>query len=276
MTSVLSEVRGLRGGVNLSNIRRRDPSVRELLASARHVHVFAMQHATRTWQEQKVDGPCFLVRRSEEPHFRLCVMSRQRAAYWLRDLSADSLVESQGAYLFLRLSKQGGEDNDLALWHYDAADVPAFVEAVKTAVHLLQQTRLEREHSKRPSLAQSMTSPMLRPLVPASALRQSRKQYDTYVPPAAARREMSVLDLDDNNEDGNEDSEESSKTSVVSNGTNDERDEALEDTHELPTASPPRRSALPQGVLLSPELIQLLLNGDATLEQLFDKSDQMC
>jgi hypothetical protein len=60
-------------------LKRIDPDIEELLASAGHVALYNFDIPTKRWSRKDVEGSLFLVRRQSHPRFQLIILNKKSA-----------------------------------------------------------------------------------------------------------------------------------------------------------------------------------------------------
>jgi len=122
--------------LNLATLSRLDPAVVEVLGSSGHVAVYRFDDVSKTWHRKDAEGSLFIVKRSEQPLFRIIVLNRLSTDNLVEDIKANLLIQLNGPYLLYRNSV--GETN--GIWFYEQADrdkISTLIESVKSEIQNL-------------------------------------------------------------------------------------------------------------------------------------------
>ncbi|BGP19608.1 hypothetical protein JCM10213v2_007703 [Rhodosporidiobolus nylandii] len=105
----------IRLALNLKNLRRHDPAIREIEASTSYASVY--ENRGEGWVKTGVEGPMFLFTRSTTPSSGFFVLNRQGLEYVQEFLTADSEVRVEGEFILF----EGGKDVDRAtgIWVFE-------------------------------------------------------------------------------------------------------------------------------------------------------------
>jgi hypothetical protein len=88
-------------------LKRIDPDIEELLASAGHVALYNFDIPTKRWSRKDVEGSLFLVRRQSHPRFQLIILNKKSAVAtetFVENVHGGFQCEVQKPYLLYRNS----------------------------------------------------------------------------------------------------------------------------------------------------------------------------
>eukprot|EP00887_Chlorella_sp_A99_P001721 scaffold8.g1721.t1 len=104
--------------MNLTVLRRLDPDVEQLLATAGHVALYDFEVTTKKWSRKDVEGSLFLVKRRSQPRFQFVILNKKSADNFVEDVMGGFQCEVQPPYLLYR--NKAGEV--VGIWFFDQAD----------------------------------------------------------------------------------------------------------------------------------------------------------
>ena len=85
---------------SLSSLKRVDPEITEILASATHATLY--NFASEEWERGDVEGPLFIAKRRSQPRYRLVVLNRLSMSNLVEDVDAGFEIEVVDRYLIFR------------------------------------------------------------------------------------------------------------------------------------------------------------------------------
>lgn len=107
--------------MNLNVLRRIDPHVEELLATAGHVALYDFDIPTKRWSRKDVEGSLFLVKRRSQPRFQFIILNKKSAVgtdNFVEDVHGGFQCEVQKPYVLYR----NRANEVVGIWFYDEAD----------------------------------------------------------------------------------------------------------------------------------------------------------
>ncbi|KAL4439688.1 hypothetical protein ABPG75_002689 [Micractinium tetrahymenae] len=107
--------------MNLNVLRRIDPQVDELLATAGHVALYDFDIPTKRWSRKDVEGSLFLVKRRSQPRFQFIILNKKSAVgtdNFVEDVHGGFQCEVQKPYVLYR----NRANEVVGIWFYDDAD----------------------------------------------------------------------------------------------------------------------------------------------------------
>lgn len=107
--------------MNLNVLRRIDPQVEELLATAGHVALYDFDIPTKRWSRKDVEGSLFLVKRRSQPRFQFIILNKKSAVgtdNFVEDVHGGFQCEVQKPYVLYR----NRANEVVGIWFYDDAD----------------------------------------------------------------------------------------------------------------------------------------------------------
>lgn len=112
--------------INLNVLKRLDPQVEELLATAGHVALYDFDVPTRRWARKDVEGSLFLVKRRGTPRFQIIILNKKSADNYVEDVGGGFQCELNPPYLLYR-NKVG---EVVGIWFYEEADCKRIAEII--------------------------------------------------------------------------------------------------------------------------------------------------
>lgn len=91
--------------MNLNVLRRIDPQIEELLASAGHVALYDFDIPSKRWSRKDVEGSLFLVKRRSQPRFQFVILNKKSAVAtdnFVEDVHGGFQCEVQKPYVLYR------------------------------------------------------------------------------------------------------------------------------------------------------------------------------
>lgn len=111
------DVKLQRDKLNLDFLKKQDPDVMSLTASATHVCLYILDPAKgNQFSKETVEGPCFLAKRSTLPYYRLYLMNRNNPENFSQDISGDKSLDFELGGHFIYIKRQSGIC--VGLWFY--------------------------------------------------------------------------------------------------------------------------------------------------------------
>lgn len=104
--------------ININVLKRLDPQVEELLATAAHVALYNFDVPTRRWTRKDVEGSLFLVKRRGSPRFQIVILNKKSADNYVEDVGGGFQCELNPPYLLYR-NKVG---EVVGIWFYEETD----------------------------------------------------------------------------------------------------------------------------------------------------------
>ncbi|PSC74420.1 mRNA-decapping enzyme isoform B [Micractinium conductrix] len=107
--------------MNLNVLRRIDPQIEELLATAGHVALYDFDIPTKRWSRKDVEGSLFLVKRRLQPRFQFIILNKKSAVAtdnFVEDVHGGFQCEVQKPYVLYR----NRANEVVGIWFYDDAD----------------------------------------------------------------------------------------------------------------------------------------------------------
>ncbi|GAB4813797.1 hypothetical protein N2152v2_000843 [Parachlorella kessleri] len=101
--------------MNLTVLRRLDPAVDELLATAGHVALYDFDIPTKRWSRKDVEGSLFLVKRRAQPRFQFIILNKKSADNFVEDVMGNFQCEVNKPYLLYR----NKNSEVVGIWFYD-------------------------------------------------------------------------------------------------------------------------------------------------------------
>ncbi|CAK0784014.1 hypothetical protein CVIRNUC_007217 [Coccomyxa viridis] len=147
--------------LNLTVLRRIDPTISQVLACANHVALYNFDRPQHRWVRKDVEGSFFLIQRTSQPFHQIIILNKKSTDNYVEDIVSDLSFELTLPYIMYRNTA----DEVVGVWFYEEG------EARKVAA-LLQQISAQKKalgHTARSSsLAQQMdaqpTSPSTGPV----------------------------------------------------------------------------------------------------------------
>ncbi|CAG9466163.1 unnamed protein product [Pedinophyceae sp. YPF-701] len=85
-----------------ASLRRVDPSITAIVVSAKHVQLYNFDRGTNQWERMEVEGPMYVVSRSEAPTLQMIILNKSNDRNHTEDLLNRFTQELQRPYLLYR------------------------------------------------------------------------------------------------------------------------------------------------------------------------------
>jgi len=134
--------------LNLSVLQRFDPDVEDVLVTAGHVALYALNTECMQWARKNVEGSMFVVKRRSQPRFQFIVLNQRSTENLVQDILGEFQCEVSKPYLFYR---NNGEVSGIWFFNETECDeVVALIQRIqgmfKTDTGPLVKPKLEMPH----------------------------------------------------------------------------------------------------------------------------------
>jgi len=129
------------GQQTLNSLKRVDPSITEILASATHATLYNFG-ADQEWERADVEGPLFIVARNAHPRVRLVVLNRLSMTNMVEDVDLTFELEVVDRYLIFRRSDDS--EKIRGLWFHSLEEHARMGEILSTLVEEAQNPPVQQ------------------------------------------------------------------------------------------------------------------------------------
>eukprot|EP00937_MAST-01D_sp_MAST-1D-sp2_P000999 g999.t1 len=165
----------------LAVLKRIDAGVTDIVASAGHVVMYLFDEQAKQWTRKGVEGPLFVAKRAEAPHFRLVVLNRLSTENVVQDLTVQFQFEQMDPYLIYRTNEDAQQTTKVinGIWIHAPEERQALAKKLRTMVKALRRVaaattaaaggRVPRDRAaSQPTPAQQQAPPQAQPSSGAS------------------------------------------------------------------------------------------------------------
>lgn len=125
--------RGAAQELNLTVLRRIDPDVEEVLATAGHVCLYHMSVDTQQWARKNVEGSLFVLKRRSQPRFQMMVLNKLCTENYTEAVHGGLEFEVNGPYLMYT----HGNSEIHGIWFYEREDLERVSGLLTRLLHTL-------------------------------------------------------------------------------------------------------------------------------------------
>ncbi|KAK3260219.1 hypothetical protein CYMTET_30811 [Cymbomonas tetramitiformis] len=112
--------------LNLSVLKRQDPDVENVLATAGHVALYQLDLDKMQWSRKEVEGSLFIVKRRSQPLFQFVVLNQRSTENLVQDILGGFQFEISKPYVFYR---QGADVN--GIWFFSEQECDEVAELIQ-------------------------------------------------------------------------------------------------------------------------------------------------
>eukprot|EP00455_Lapot_gusevi_P019774 TRINITY_DN2105_c0_g1_i3.p1 TRINITY_DN2105_c0_g1~~TRINITY_DN2105_c0_g1_i3.p1 ORF type:complete len:488 (-),score=7.30 TRINITY_DN2105_c0_g1_i3:1149-2612(-) len=112
---LLGEVRRVGPNLNLVNLQRKDPSIEDILFTAKHAVLYDMEPDVMSWRKKEIEGPLFIVKRRNLENQFIILNRLGVGRDFFQNIYSSMLIESQDPQ-FISFDLDSGI---LGLWFHD-------------------------------------------------------------------------------------------------------------------------------------------------------------
>lgn len=125
--------RGAAQELNLTVLRRIDPDIEEVLATAGHVCLYHMSVDTQQWARKNVEGSLFVLKRRSQPRFQMMVLNKLCTENYVETVHGGLDFEVNAPYLMYT----HGNAEIHGIWFYEKEDLEKISSLLTRLLHTL-------------------------------------------------------------------------------------------------------------------------------------------
>lgn len=131
--------------MSVTSIKRVDPYVKDILASATHVALYIFNTSSNEWEKTETEGALFIYSRNGEPFHSIMVMNRLNTDNLIEPIVRDFDYQMQIPFLLYRNSKS----KIFGIWFYNREECIKITLLIESIMKSLKDSNDDR--SKKPS-----------------------------------------------------------------------------------------------------------------------------
>lgn len=121
---------------NLRTLQRGDLSIADIIGSATHVCLYEFDQATSQWDKKQVEGSLFLVKRTDQPRFKLVILNRNSTDNFEVNVMPEFQLQNNDPFLIFR-QKVGHQTIIQGIWFHSSPERDAIASLLTKAVQSL-------------------------------------------------------------------------------------------------------------------------------------------
>lgn len=144
----------LKRQANLRSLQRIDPKILDLGTTVSHVVLYEFSLSKKTWEKNNIEGSLFVVKRQDNPIFKLIVLNRSSNENLEVPITSTFQMQKADVYLIFR---DGSNANEAVrgIWFHDGEERENFVRYVENVVKTIgkveEMRAKEREAKSTPA-----------------------------------------------------------------------------------------------------------------------------
>lgn len=118
--------------LNLKTMKRQDPFIESVHATFEHVALYFYEKDS--WVNADIEGPMFIVQRTQQPWYRIVVINRKNTTNYNEDVTEQLELDVDNNFVLYKNAK----NQIVGLWFHDTLKMFDFVQEMKKLIQLLQ------------------------------------------------------------------------------------------------------------------------------------------
>lgn len=121
---------------NLRTLQRGDSAIADIVGSATHVCLYEFDQTTSQWDKKQVEGSLFLVKRMDQPRFKLVILNRNSTDNFQVNVMPEFQLQNNDPFLIFR-QKVGHQTIIQGIWFHSSLERDAMASLLTRAVQSL-------------------------------------------------------------------------------------------------------------------------------------------
>ncbi|KAL3771230.1 hypothetical protein ACHAWO_005170 [Cyclotella atomus] len=137
---------------NLRSLQRIDPKILDLCTTVSHVVLYEFSITKKTWEKNNIEGSLFVVKRQDNPIFKLVVLNRSSNENLEVPITSTFQMQKADVYLIFRDASNTNEAVR-GIWFHDGEERENFVRYVENVVKTMgkvEEMRAKEREAKSP------------------------------------------------------------------------------------------------------------------------------